>query len=108
MSISGNKSIVVRRVFAEDLDNIEFPGTIFKPSKQVIREGNPVINYHYMKSNVDALQIIQLGLSLSDAQVIYQTLIFYFLTFGNLISEVSISIETTMLAIQSSCSNVKG
>ncbi|MBA0670638.1 hypothetical protein Goklo_000081 [Gossypium klotzschianum] len=58
MSISGNKSIVVRRVFAEDLDSellmikeailtypflyidIEFPGTIFKPSKQVIREGN--------------------------------------------------------------------
>ncbi|MBA0813964.1 hypothetical protein Gohar_027777 [Gossypium harknessii] len=86
MSISSNKSIVVRRVFAEDLDNellmikeailtypflsidIEFPGMIFKPNKQVIREGNLVINYHYMKSNVDALQIIQLSLSLSDAQ----------------------------------------
>ncbi|MBA0649412.1 hypothetical protein Goklo_016981 [Gossypium klotzschianum] len=68
MSISCNKSIVVRRVFAEDLDNTEFPGTIFKPSKQVVFEDNPVINYHYMKSNVDALQIIQLGLSLSDAQ----------------------------------------
>ncbi|KAA3482362.1 putative CCR4-associated factor 1-like protein 11 [Gossypium australe] len=86
MSISSNKSIVVRRVFAEDLDNelwliksailrypfvfmdTEFPGTIFKPSKQVACEDNPVINYHYIKSNVDALQIIQLGLSLSDAQ----------------------------------------
>ncbi|KAB2059321.1 hypothetical protein ES319_A11G293600v1 [Gossypium barbadense] len=86
MSISGNKSIVVRQAFAEDLDSellmikkailrypfvsidTEFPGTIFKPSKQVIREGNPIINYHYMKSNVDALQIIQLGLSLSDAR----------------------------------------
>ncbi|MBA0649421.1 hypothetical protein Goklo_016987 [Gossypium klotzschianum] len=68
MSISSNKSVVVRQVFAEDLDNTEFPGTIFKPSKQVIREGNPIINYHYMKLNVDALQIIQLGLSLSDAQ----------------------------------------
>ncbi|XP_016714504.2 probable CCR4-associated factor 1 homolog 11 [Gossypium hirsutum] len=86
MLISSNKSIVVRRVFAEDLDNelwlikaailrypfvfmdTEFPGTIFKPSKQVACEDNPVINYHYMKSNVDALQIIQLGLSLSDAQ----------------------------------------
>ncbi|KAG8498106.1 hypothetical protein CXB51_007397 [Gossypium anomalum] len=45
----------------------EFPGTIFKPSKQVIREDNPVINCQYMKSNVDVLQIIQLGLSLSDA-----------------------------------------
>ncbi|MBA0739096.1 hypothetical protein Gogos_012394, partial [Gossypium gossypioides] len=86
MSISSNKSVVVRQVFAEDLDSellmiktailrypfvsidTKFPGTIFKPSKQVIREGNPIINYHYMKLNVDALQIIQLGLSLSDAQ----------------------------------------
>nr|KJB32502.1 hypothetical protein B456_005G243400 [Gossypium raimondii] len=86
MSISSNKSVVVRQVFAEDLDSellmiktailrypfvsidTEFPGTIFKPSKQVIREGNPIINYHYMKLNVDALQVIQLGLSLSDAQ----------------------------------------
>ncbi|MBA0799073.1 hypothetical protein Gohar_009608 [Gossypium harknessii] len=40
---------------------------IFKPSKQVIREGNSVINYQYMKSNVDMLQIIQLGLSILDA-----------------------------------------
>ncbi|KAL1074840.1 hypothetical protein V6Z11_D11G317200 [Gossypium hirsutum] len=86
MSISGNKSIVVRQVFAEDLDSellmikeailrhpfvsidTEFSGTIIKPSEQVIREGNPIINYHYMKLNVDVLQIIQLGLSLSDAR----------------------------------------
>ncbi|MBA0682884.1 hypothetical protein Goari_024572, partial [Gossypium aridum] len=40
---------------------------IFKPSKQVIREGNSVINYQYMKLNVDMLQIIQLGLSIFDA-----------------------------------------
>ncbi|MBA0833136.1 hypothetical protein Goarm_017472 [Gossypium armourianum] len=46
----------------------EFPGMIFKPNKQVIGKGNPIINYNYMKSNVDALQIIQLGLSLSDAR----------------------------------------
>ncbi|XP_040945173.1 probable CCR4-associated factor 1 homolog 11 [Gossypium hirsutum] len=89
MSISSNKSVVVRQVFAEDLDSellmiktailrypfvsidTEFPGTIFKPNKQVIREGNPIINYHYMKLNVDALQVIQLGLSLSDAQDCY-------------------------------------
>ncbi|MBA0649254.1 hypothetical protein Goklo_016834 [Gossypium klotzschianum] len=68
MSISGNKSVVMRWVFAEDLNNTEFPGTIFKPNKQVIHEGNPVTNCHYMKSNVDALQIIQLSLSLLDAQ----------------------------------------
>ncbi|MBA0614040.1 hypothetical protein Godav_014374 [Gossypium davidsonii] len=63
MSISGNKSVVMRWVFAEDLNR-----TIFKPNKQVIHEGNPVTNCHYMKPNVDALQIIQLSLSLLDAQ----------------------------------------
>ncbi|MBA0682872.1 hypothetical protein Goari_024562, partial [Gossypium aridum] len=86
MSISGNKSVVVRWVFAEDLNSelslikaailrysfvsiyTEFLGTIFKPNKQVIREGNLVTNCHYMKSNVDAPQIIQLNLSVSDAQ----------------------------------------
>ncbi|MBA0738996.1 hypothetical protein Gogos_012303 [Gossypium gossypioides] len=47
--------------------NTEFSGTIFKPSKQVTCEDNPVINYYYMKSNVDTLQIIQLALSLLDA-----------------------------------------
>ncbi|MBA0614041.1 hypothetical protein Godav_014374, partial [Gossypium davidsonii] len=88
MSISGNKSVVMRWVFAEDLNSelslikaailrysfvsidTEFPGTIFKPNKQVIHEGNPVTNCHYMKPNVDALQIIQLSLSLLDAQLL--------------------------------------
>ncbi|MBA0683005.1 hypothetical protein Goari_024686, partial [Gossypium aridum] len=68
MSISSNKSIVVRQVFAEDLDNELWLIKAAILSKQVACEDNPVINYHYMKSNVDALQIIQLGLSLSDAQ----------------------------------------
>ncbi|GMI80774.1 CCR4- associated factor 1b [Hibiscus trionum] len=63
------KPIIVRHVFAEDLErefdlikraisdhsfvsvDTEFPGTIFKPDKQTIREGNTDINYHYMKSN---------------------------------------------------------
>ncbi|GMJ12798.1 CCR4- associated factor 1b [Hibiscus trionum] len=80
------KPVMVRRVFAEDLErefdlithaisdycfvsvDTEFPGTIFKPDIQTIREGNPEINYHYMKSNVDELKIIQLGLTLSDVE----------------------------------------
>ncbi|XVE93216.1 hypothetical protein REPUB_Repub01dG0171300 [Reevesia pubescens] len=80
-------AVIVRQVFAEDLKrellliqsaiakycfvamDTEFPGTIFKPDKRIIQQGNPVINYQYMKSNVDALNIIQLGLTLSDSQV---------------------------------------
>ncbi|GMJ12723.1 CCR4- associated factor 1b [Hibiscus trionum] len=80
------KPIIVRHVFAEDLErefdlikraisdhsfvsvDTEFPGTIFKPDKQTVREGNTDINYHYMKSNVDELKIIQLGLTLSDVE----------------------------------------
>ncbi|KAK8698854.1 hypothetical protein V6N13_114960 [Hibiscus sabdariffa] len=34
----------------------EFPGTIFKPSKEIIEQGDPAINYDYMKANVDALE----------------------------------------------------
>ncbi|KAA3472591.1 putative CCR4-associated factor 1-like protein 11 isoform X1 [Gossypium australe] len=43
----------------------EFLEMIFKPN---IHKDNPIINYHYMKPNVDALQIIQFGLSLSNAR----------------------------------------
>ncbi|XWS62794.1 hypothetical protein CRYUN_Cryun06bG0041200 [Craigia yunnanensis] len=82
----GKKSVIVRQVFAENLKHefriiqdaivyypfvsidTEFPGTIFKQDKRMIQEGNPVINYQYMKSNVDALKIIQLGLTLSDSE----------------------------------------
>ncbi|KAE8704134.1 Shugoshin C terminus, putative isoform 1 [Hibiscus syriacus] len=78
------KPVIVRQVFADGLQyefelirsavlmyrfvsmDTEFPGTIFKPSKQIIQEGDPAINYEYLRSNVDALQIIQLGF-LSDS-----------------------------------------
>ncbi|XWS67916.1 hypothetical protein CRYUN_Cryun04dG0046000 [Craigia yunnanensis] len=79
MTAAGNKSVIVRQVFAEDLKrefaiiydaiakypfvsmDTEFPGTIFKQDKRIIQESNPVINYQYMKSNVDVVKIIQLG-----------------------------------------------
>ncbi|KAB2042599.1 hypothetical protein ES319_D02G226700v1 [Gossypium barbadense] len=54
MSIFGNKSIVVRWVFAEDLNS----------ELSLIKAA--ILRYSF--SNVDALQIIQLSLSLSDAQ----------------------------------------
>ncbi|KAK8700103.1 hypothetical protein V6N13_018507 [Hibiscus sabdariffa] len=80
------KPVIVRHVFAEDLErefvlikraisdycfvsvDTEFPGTIFKPDKQTILGGNTEINYQYMKSNVNELKIIQLGLTLSDVE----------------------------------------
>ncbi|XWS54911.1 hypothetical protein CRYUN_Cryun10bG0130000 [Craigia yunnanensis] len=86
MTASGKKPVIVRQVFAEDLErefviiqsaivkypfvsmDTEFPGTIFKPDKGIIQEGNPVINYQYMKANIDALKIIQLGLTLADSE----------------------------------------
>ena len=86
MTAPGEKSVMVRRVFAEDLKrefamiqeaiamypfvsmDTEFPGTIFKQDKGIIQEDDPVINYHYMKSNVDALKIFQLGLTLFDSE----------------------------------------
>ncbi|KAL4320091.1 hypothetical protein GQ457_18G017030 [Hibiscus cannabinus] len=80
------KPVMVRQVFADKLEHefmliqsviskypwismdTEFPGTIFKASKQIIQLDNPVINYQYMKSNIDTLNIIQLGLTLSDRE----------------------------------------
>ncbi|XP_038996165.1 probable CCR4-associated factor 1 homolog 11 [Hibiscus syriacus] len=86
MEMLRKKPVIVRRVFADGLEyefklirsaipmyrfvsmDTEFPGTIFKPSKQIIQEGDPAINYEYLRSNVDALQVIQLGLTLSDSE----------------------------------------
>ncbi|XVF67717.1 hypothetical protein PTKIN_Ptkin10aG0144300 [Pterospermum kingtungense] len=81
-----DKPVVVRQVFAEDLEaefvliqaaiakypfvsmDTEFPGTIFKPEKEIIQLRDPALSYVYMKSNVDMLKIIQLGLTLSDSE----------------------------------------
>ncbi|KAK6240934.1 hypothetical protein SCA6_006323 [Theobroma cacao] len=86
MTAPGKKPVLVRQVFAEDLErefalirsaidkypfvsmDTEFPGTIFKQDKNLIHQADPAINYLFMKSNVDALRIIQLGLTLSDSQ----------------------------------------
>ncbi|PPD76530.1 hypothetical protein GOBAR_DD26543 [Gossypium barbadense] len=86
MSIFVNKPVIVREVFVDNLEyefmliqsalnnypfvsmDTEFPGTIFKPDKNIVQLGNPKINYRFMKVNVDALKIIQLGLTLSDSE----------------------------------------
>ncbi|KAF8064770.1 hypothetical protein N665_1167s0002 [Sinapis alba] len=76
-------SVVVREVWADNLDSefelisgivedypfismdTEFPGVIYKADLR--RRGNPGYIYKLLKSNVDALSLIQLGLTLSDA-----------------------------------------
>lgn len=45
----------------------EFPGVIF-PLKVDHRHLQPYEQYSYLKSNVDALKIIQIGLTLTDAK----------------------------------------
>ncbi|PPD76527.1 hypothetical protein GOBAR_DD26540 [Gossypium barbadense] len=86
MSIFVNKPVIVREVFADNLEyefmliqsalhnysfvsmDTEFPGTIFKPDKRFVQLGNPEVNYRFMKVNVDALKIIQLSLTLFDSE----------------------------------------
>ena len=47
----------------------EFPGTIFQLNrdKSSMSRATPYENYSLMKSNVDLLKIIQLGMTLSDS-----------------------------------------
>ncbi|KAH1040416.1 hypothetical protein J1N35_042159 [Gossypium stocksii] len=86
MSIFVNKPVIVREVFADNLEfefmfiqsalhnysfvsmDTEFPGTIFKPEKKFVQLGNPEVNYRFMKVNVDAMKVIQLGLTISDSE----------------------------------------
>lgn len=76
-------AIAIREVWAENLESefeiisrivddypfvsmdTEFPGVIFKSD---LRRGNPADLYSLLKSNVDALSLIQVGLTLSDAE----------------------------------------
>ncbi|KAK4254125.1 hypothetical protein QN277_009550 [Acacia crassicarpa] len=45
----------------------EFPGTLFNPNMGHPRKLPPSTNYQFMKTNVDVLNIIQLGLTLTDS-----------------------------------------
>ncbi|KAL0713492.1 hypothetical protein Bca4012_020470 [Brassica carinata] len=78
----GGGAIAIREVWAENLEsefevisgvvddfpfvsmNTEFHGVIFKSD---LRRGNPADLYSLLKSNVDALSLIQVGLTLSDS-----------------------------------------
>ncbi|GAV78089.1 CAF1 domain-containing protein, partial [Cephalotus follicularis] len=82
-----SKPVIVRQVWADNLEfeisqineaildypfvaiDTEFPGTIFqlKPNMTYLSH-YPPFNYYMMKSNIDALNIIQLGLTLSDSE----------------------------------------
>ncbi|KAJ4724911.1 putative Ccr4-associated factor [Melia azedarach] len=88
-SNSKSKSIVIREVWASNLESefeliseiidqypfismdTEFPGLIYRPdvdrTRPYHRQRNPSDHYQVLKSNVDALNLIQVGLTLSDS-----------------------------------------
>ncbi|KAI8564568.1 hypothetical protein RHMOL_Rhmol03G0190900 [Rhododendron molle] len=81
------KPVMIREVWARNLEDelflidhilpcypyiamdTEFPGTIYSPAieKHQLSHLSPDQNYSVMKANVDALKLIQLGLTLSDS-----------------------------------------
>ncbi|XP_057510829.1 probable CCR4-associated factor 1 homolog 11 [Actinidia eriantha] len=84
---SRKKPVIVRQVWAWNLQqemaliqhvlpyyrfasmDTEFPGVIFRPrtEKHQYSHFSPTFNYRTMKANVDALKLIQVGLTFSDA-----------------------------------------
>ncbi|KAI9114243.1 hypothetical protein K1719_014893 [Acacia pycnantha] len=87
MNSNPNQQVIVREVWASNLFSelplihstipyfsfasfdTEFPGTIIIPNvdKHIYPMLSPTTNYSFMKINVDVLNIIQLGLTLSDS-----------------------------------------
>ncbi|KAI3787245.1 hypothetical protein L1987_41587 [Smallanthus sonchifolius] len=87
MSDCIDKTITIREVWSQNLEyefdlirsiidrypyismDTEFPGVVYRQSSELgrsYRHRRPSDNYSLLKSNVDALNIIQLGLTLSD------------------------------------------